>query len=100
MRLGKVVGTVVATQKSESLVGGKLLMVQDLDPVTMTPKDSYTVAYDTVGVGAQAGEVVLTVAGSSARLTDQTKDKPIDTAIIAIVDCVELRGRVVYHEGR
>lgn len=99
MRLGKVVGTVVATQKSESLVGGKLLMVQDLDPVTMKPKESYTVAYDTVGCGAQEGEIVLTVAGSSARLTDMTKDKPVDTAIIAIVDCVEIRGKTVYDEA-
>ncbi|MBI5835566.1 MAG: EutN/CcmL family microcompartment protein [Armatimonadetes bacterium] len=97
MRLGRVVGTVVATQKSESLVGGKLLMVEDLDPLTMTPKGTYTVAYDTVGTGD--GEVVLTVAGSSARLTDSTKDKPVDTAIIAIVDCVELKGQTVYSEA-
>jgi len=96
MRLGKVVGTVVATQKTPSLVGGKLLVVQDLDPVTMKPKDSYTVAYDTVGVGAAAGEVVPTVAGSSARLTEQTGDKPVDTAIIAVIDCVEVHGQQVY----
>jgi len=96
MRLGRVVGTVVATQKSESLVGGKLLVVQDVDAVTMEPKDSYTVAYDTVGVGAEAGGLVLTVAGSSARLTDATGDKPVDTAIIAIIDCVEVHGRQVY----
>jgi len=98
MRLGRVVGTVVATQKSESLVGGKLLVVEDLDPLTMTPKGSYTVAYDTVGTGD--GDVVLTVAGSSARLTDSTKDKPVDTAIIAIIDCVELKGQTVYDGAR
>lgn len=96
MRLGRVVGTVVATQKSESLVGGKLMVVQDVDALTLEPKDSYTVAYDTVGVGAGSGELVLTVAGSSARLTDDTGNKPVDTAIIAIIDQVEVHGRQVY----
>ncbi|MCC7491783.1 MAG: EutN/CcmL family microcompartment protein [Fimbriimonadaceae bacterium] len=96
MRLGKVVGTVVATQKSASLVGGKLLVVQDVDALTMQLKDSYTVAYDTVGVGAAEGEIVLTVGGSSARLTDTTADKPIDTAIIAIIDHVEVHGKQVF----
>ena len=96
MRLGKVVGTVVATQKAEALVGGKLLVVQDLDARTMSPKDSYVVAYDTVGVGAKAGEIVLTVAGSSARLTELTGDKPVDTAIVAVIDHVEVHGETVY----
>lgn len=97
MRLGKVVGTVVATQKTDSLVGGKLMVVQDLDMVTLEAKDSYVVAYDTVGCGD--GEVVLTVAGSSARLTEQTSDKPVDTVIIAIIDCVEVHGRTVYPQS-
>lgn len=94
MRLGRVVGTVVATQKTESLVGGKLLVVQDLSLTDLTPKDSYTVAYDTVGCGD--GEIVLTVAGSSARLTEMTGNLPVDTAIIAVVDCVEVHGKVIY----
>jgi len=97
MRLGRVVGTVVATHKSESLVGGTLLMVQDLDPLTMSPKDNFTVAIDTVGAGH--GEIVLTVAGSSARLTDATRDRPVDTAVIAVVDCVQIEGRTVYSES-
>jgi microcompartment protein CcmK/EutM len=96
MRLGTVVGTVVATQKAEQLVGGKLLVVQDVDPVTLAPKDSYTVAYDTVGCGARGGELVLTVAGSSARLTEATGDKPVDTAIVAIIDSVEIHGKSIY----
>ncbi len=94
MRLGRVVGTVVATQKTESLVGAKLLVVQECDAASMSLKDSYTVAYDTVGAGV--GELVLTVAGSSARLTEATSDKPVDTAIVAVIDCVEVRGQVLY----
>ncbi|HAZ62259.1 MAG TPA: ethanolamine utilization protein EutN [Armatimonadetes bacterium] len=94
MRLGKVVGAVVATAKNESLVGGKLLVVEEIDPTAMKPKGTFVVAYDTVGAGD--GELVLTVAGSSARLTGATKDKPIDTAIVAIIDTVELKGKMVY----
>lgn len=96
MRLGKVVGTVVATQKTETLVGSKLLIVQEVDPTDMQPKATFTVAVDTVGVGARTGELVLTVAGSSARLTDMTGNMPVDTAIIAVVDSVEIYGAQVY----
>lgn len=96
MRLGKVVGTVVATQKAATLVGAKLLIVQEVDPTDLALKSTFNVAVDTVGVGARTGELVLTVAGSSARLTDSTAQMPIDTAIIAVVDTVELHGRQVY----
>lgn len=99
MRVGRVVGTVVATQKAEELVGGKLLVVQELDILTMEPKNSFTVAYDTVGVGAAKGEIVLTVSGSSARLTEMTRDKPVDAAIIAVLDAVEVQGKRVFPVG-
>lgn len=96
MRLGKVVGTVVATQKTAALVGAKLLIVQEVDATDMSLKATFNVAVDTVGVGARTGELVLTVAGSSARLTDMTAQMPIDTAIVAVVDSVEVHGQRVY----
>jgi microcompartment protein CcmK/EutM len=40
--------------------------------------------------------VVLTAAGSSARQTHITKDKPVDTVIMAIVDILETGGKEVY----
>jgi microcompartment protein CcmK/EutM len=40
--------------------------------------------------------VVLTAAGSSARQTDITKDKPVDTVIMAIVDVIEIDGEKRY----
>lgn len=95
MRLGRVVGTVVATQKSEGLIGSKLLVVQGVKADGSLAED-YTVAVDTVGAGV--GEVVLVVAGSSARLTDKTRDLPVDGAIIAIVDSVESAGKAVYRK--
>jgi microcompartment protein CcmK/EutM len=92
MRLGKVVGTVVATQKDEKLVGWELLMVQEL-ATDGKPTSSYVVAIDTVGAGI--GETVLTVAGSSARLADHAERVPVDASIIAIVDTVECDGKKV-----
>jgi ethanolamine utilization protein EutN len=92
MRLGKVVGTVVATQKDPKLVGWKLLLVQELK-MDGTPMDAYVVAVDTVGAGI--GETVLTVAGSSARLANRAESVPVDSSIIGIVDSVECDGKRV-----
>src|SRR2546425_800177 len=52
------------------------------------------VAADAVGAGV--GEVVLYAAGSSARQTRQTKDRPVDATIMAIVDTVEVGGESRY----
>jgi len=95
MILGRVVGTVVATQKDEGLEGYKLLVVQGVG-LDLKPKDSYVVATDTVGAGV--GEIVVCVAGSSARMTRQTTEKPVDNAVIAIVDYLDLEGKVVYRK--
>ncbi len=87
MILARVVGTVVATRKDPRLEGKKLLI---LKPITPDGKDEsgYVVAVDTVSAGAK--ETVLAVAGSSARMAEGCKDKPVDTAIIGIVDTVSL----------
>ena len=47
-------------------------------------------------VGAGIGEMVLTAAGSSARYTKATQGKPVDSAVMAIVDTVEIQGKIVY----
>jgi microcompartment protein CcmK/EutM len=98
MRMGKVVGTVVATQKNEKLRGRKLLVVEDINLNGQT-MGNYLVAVDAVGAGT--GEIVLTCAGSSARLTDLTKDTPVDGTIIAIVETVDVGGEIRYKkEGK
>ena len=87
MILARVVGTVVATRKDPRLEGFKLLIVK---PVSPEGKDEagYIVAVDTVSAGV--GERVITVSGSSARMADGCKDRPVDTAIVGIVDEVHL----------
>ena len=87
MFIARILGTVVATRKDEKLEGFKLLVVQPIDP---SGKDNSNpvVAVDTVSAGA--GERVLVVTGSSARMTLSTKDTPVDAAIVGIIDTVSL----------
>lgn len=95
MLLGKVVGTVVATRKEPELAGLRLLLVRELDS-QYAATGKAIVAVDAVGAGD--GEVVLFAAGSSARLTAATKDKPVDHVIMAIVDAVDVGGVTVYEK--
>lgn len=87
MILGRVVGTVVATRKDPRLEGKKLLIIK---PVTPDGEDEsgYVVSVDTVSAGYR--ETVLLVAGSSARMAEGCKDTPVDSAIVGIVDTVQL----------
>jgi microcompartment protein CcmK/EutM len=93
MKLGRVVGTVVASRKDEKLEGLRLYMVQDLS-LSMQGKESFVVAADSVGAGVN--EVVLYASGSSARQTKQTDARPVDAVIMAIVDTVEVNGAVAF----
>jgi ethanolamine utilization protein EutN len=87
VRLGRVVGTVVATRKDPRLVGLKLFVVSILTP-ELKPDKGYEVAVDTVQAGFV--EVVILCTGSSARMTERTKDAPVDATIVGIVDTVNL----------
>ncbi len=98
MLLARVKGSVVATHKAESLLGTRLLLLEKIDPLSMKGKNDFVVAID--GVGANAGEIVFYVTGSSARMTDATKGKPSDATIIAIVDEIEKDGAPLYVKAR
>jgi len=91
--IGKVVGTVVSTQKTESLEGLKLYVVKNMGA---DGKDArgYVVAADSVGSGV--GEIVLYATGSSARQTDVTDNRPVDAIITGVIDTWDLEGDTVY----
>lgn len=93
MLLGKIVGTVVSTRK-EPKMGGLRLMVLELLDVKGKPNKNYVIAVDAVGAGV--GEIVLYAAGSSARQTDATNNKPCDAVIMAIVDSWDVGDDTVY----
>ncbi len=93
MFLAKVIGNVVSTQKNARFQGMKLLMIQPhiTRDGKLVESGSSVVAVDSVGAGV--GELVMFTQGSSARLTEMTKDTPVDTVIVGIVDTVEVAGR-------
>ena len=86
MELGRVIGTVVATQKVEGLEGVKFLIVQ---PVDRGGKriGAPAVAVDGVAM-AGPGELVYFVASREASLALPDKFVPVDHAIVGIVDAV------------
>ena len=96
MQIAKVVGTVVSTNKSDKLLGLKLLLVQPLDIETMKEKGGITVAIDAVGAGAD--EVVMVVGGSSSRQTAVTDGKPVDLSIVAIIDHIDMGNKRVFEK--
>ena len=95
MIVGKVIGTVVSTRKDQKLEGLKLLIVQQTD-LAGSAKGGQVVAIDSVGAGV--GEVVLCCSGSSARQTESTQNKPVDTVVMAIVDTIEVGNEVVFQK--
>jgi microcompartment protein CcmK/EutM len=82
-----VAGTVVATRKDPRLEGKKLLILKPVSPEGK-PEAGYVVAVDTVGAGGR--ELVLAVSGSSARMAEGCKDRPVDTVVVGIVDDISL----------
>ena len=95
MQLAKVVGSVVATRKEESLSGLKLLLVR---PVDEEAREGAAVLDAADAVGAGPGEVVLIAAGSSARQTVATDKRPVDAVVMAIVDSWDVGGDVKYRK--
>jgi ethanolamine utilization protein EutN len=96
MELGRVEGTVVSTAKTVRLKGYKLLLVNLIGP-DAAPGSNHVVAVDAVGAGV--GEVVIVVRGSSARQVDDMSSVPTDTSIVAIVDSIEYKGKLVFRKN-
>ena len=96
MKLAKVLGTVVATEKDSKLQGFKFLML-GLWGHDNKPAGGSVVAVDAVGAGV--GEMVLFASGSSARQTAATDKKPVDAVVMAIVDSWEIDGDEKYRKG-
>jgi ethanolamine utilization protein EutN/carbon dioxide concentrating mechanism protein CcmL len=90
MIFARVVGTVVSSQKDPNLSGKKLLLCKEVDHEGK-PLKTYHVAVDAVQAGE--GNLVLLSYGSSARMTDETRNAPIDAVVMAIIDNVQITHR-------
>ncbi|WP_448380357.1 EutN/CcmL family microcompartment protein [Gloeomargarita sp.] len=93
MRIGRVAGTVVSTQKEPTLQGVKFLLVQLVDMQGQVTTE-YQVAADRVGAGVD--EWVLISQGSAARKIDRGEALPVDAAVIGIIDTVTVAGQLLY----
>ena len=82
MIIGKVVGSLFSTRKSEKLVGNKFMIVEPVESMRNT--GSRLVAIDIRGAGI--GEYVLVAQGSAARIGCDMEGAPIDAAIVGIID--------------
>ncbi len=96
MQIAKVRGTVVSTQKEPSLRGVKFLLLQFLDDAGQ-PLPHYEVAADNVGAGID--EWVLVSRGSAARQVPGNEQRPVDAAVIGIIDTVSVDNRSLYNKG-
>ncbi|HSV32721.1 MAG TPA: EutN/CcmL family microcompartment protein [Pyrinomonadaceae bacterium] len=83
MQLARVIGTVVATVKNESLEGRKFLVIQSLNK-DLAPQGKPLVAIDSVGAGI--GELVFWCRGKEASFPFKREDTPTDCTIVGIVD--------------
>jgi microcompartment protein CcmK/EutM len=95
MLIAKVIGTTVSTVKEPTLQGRKLLILRQSD-VDGVPFGKPYVAVDTLDAGV--GDLVLTAHGSSGRMTDITKNRPVDAVIMAVIDHLEVRSEVTYRK--
>ncbi len=82
MQLARVIGTVVATIKNETLDGRKFLIVQTLN-ADLQPTGKPQVALDAVGAGA--GELVFWCRGKEASFPFKRDSTPTDCTIVGIV---------------
>jgi len=103
MFIGRVTGHVVASQKDKTLNGQKLLVVEPLNvkydeatqkPASLGNTGRAIVALDVVGAGE--GQLVLVVQGTSARMTEITRNLPADAAIVGIIDSAQYAGKTFY----
>lgn len=95
MQIAKVIGTTVATIKDAKLSGRKLLILQPANEKGEGQGKPF-VAVDTLDAGI--GDLVLTAHGSSGRMTEITSGTPVDAVIMAVIDHLEVGGRVTFRK--
>jgi ethanolamine utilization protein EutN len=90
MFLGRVIGTIWATRKDETLRNFKLQFVQ---PLTARRENAGTplVAVDTVGAGP--GETVFYITAREAVIPLPVETAPVDASIVGIVDRIDLASK-------
>lgn len=89
MRLARIIGTVVATIKNETIDGKKILILKNLDSSRRTHGAAF-LALDSVGAGI--GEDVFYIRGKEASFPFLPAEVPVDITIVGIVDRIHTPG--------
>lgn len=87
MLLGKVIGSVWATRKYESIKGYKIMLVQPINSEEEELGDPI-IALDTVGAGP--GEIIFYITASEAVIPLDVDMAPVDASIVGIVDTINI----------
>lgn len=95
MKIVKVVGVAVATEKEHRLDDSKLLLVREADPSGKLTGGTL-IAQDVVGAGL--GELVFLVEGSTARIAAGDNNKPVDAVIVGILDSLSVDDKITYQK--
>jgi ethanolamine utilization protein EutN len=98
MQIGRVVGTLVATQKHRKLEGAKLLLVQPL-ALDGTARGVPLLTIDSVGAGV-GEKVLIVIEGRAAGEALRRRAAPVDAAIVGIIDTVTLDERAMASSGK
>ena len=85
MELGRVIGTIWATRKYESINGYKMQFVQPIN-AELEKLGEPIVALDTIGAGP--GEIVYFITASEAVIPLDVDMAPVDASIVGIVDSI------------
>jgi ethanolamine utilization protein EutN len=83
MLLGRVVGLIVATPKVGELAGTRFAVLQPVG-ADLEALGRPLVAVDTVG--AAEGQLVFTASAATARAARDMAGRPVDLAVVGIVD--------------
>ena len=88
MLIGRVIGTVVSTEKHPKFEGAKLMLVQPTNPDD-SPRGTALLAVDGVGAGIHE-KVLIVLEGRAAGEAIGKKGAPVDAAIVGIIDEVHI----------
>jgi ethanolamine utilization protein EutN/carbon dioxide concentrating mechanism protein CcmL len=96
MKIARVIGSTISTIKSPRVSETKLLLCREMDQTGQQDIGPAYAAVDLVHAGE--GELVLTCHGSAARQTFLTKDTPVDAVIMAVIDHLEVDGKITFRK--
>ena len=89
MILARVVGNVVATQKNDRYEGGRILIVQPIDP-SGKDEGGELLALDSVDAGAGETVIVVREGWSASTASTGRPGAAIDAAIVGVVDSIHI----------